>query len=175
MISTLKGDLTRLDFDLIVNAANEQLAPGGGVCGAIFKAAGPQLVEACCQLGGCRTGQAKMTLSYKMPCKAIIHAVGPIWRGGEHQEEEYLEAAYWNSMCLAYEYMKRNRLDTLSIGFPCISTGIYGFPREIACPIAVQTVQRMMSTYPETRKINVTFVCFEEEDYLLYKKELKLR
>lgn len=175
MISTIKGDLTRLDFDLIVNAANEQLAPGGGVCGAIFKGAGRQLEDACRQLGGCRTGQAKMTLSYNLPCKAIIHAVGPIWRGGYQQEDEYLEAAYWNSMCLAYEYMKRSQLDRLSIGFPCISTGIYGFPRERACPIAVHTVQRMMSTYPDTRKINVTFVCFEEEDYLLYKKELKLR
>ena len=175
MITTIKGDLTRLDFDIIVNAANEQLAAGGGVCGAIFKGAGKELVAACQQLGGCRTGQAKMTLSYNLPCKAIIHAVGPIWRGGQNQEEEYLEAAYWNSICLAYEYMMRNNLEQLSIGFPCISTGIYGYPREQACTVATSTIQRMMSTYPSTRKINVTFVCFNEEDYLLYKKELKLR
>ena len=172
-MNTLKGDLTGLDFDIIVNAANEQLLPGGGVCGAIFHKAGRQLVKACKELKGCETGKAKITPAFDLPCKAIIHAVGPIYRGGDQHEAEYLTAAYWNSMSVAYDYMRKNHLDEITIGFPCISTGIYGYPQEEACQIAVRTIKKLYSKYPETKNIHVTFVCYTQEDYRLYKEELK--
>lgn len=174
MITVLKGDITRLDFDVIVNAANEKLAPGGGVCGAIHQAAGRALAAECWKLKGCRTGQAKMTHAYNLPCKAVIHAVGPIY-SGDAKDKSYLEAAYWNSMVLAYEFMKKNHMHHLSLAFPCISTGIYGYPKDEACTIAVRTVQRMFAQYKVTRDIDVTFVCFDEENYMLYKKALGVR
>lgn len=175
MISTLKGDLTRLDFDIIVNAANEQLAPGGGVCGAIFRAAGPELITACEKLGGCPCGQARITSAYRLPSQVIIHTVGPRYIDGNHQESQYLEAAYWNSLSLAYDYMRNQHLKHITIGFPCISTGIFGYPKEEACQIAVHTVKELMETYNEAQAMDVVFVCFGEEDYLLYKKELNIR
>lgn len=172
-MNTLKGDITRLDFDIIVNAANEQLLPGGGVCGAIFEKAGHELVQACKELKGCETGKAKITPAFNLPCKAIIHAVGPIYQGGQNNEAEYLTAAYWNSMVVAYDYMRKNHLDHISLAFPCISTGIYGFPQEQACQIAVKTIKKLYSKFPEAKDIHVTFVCYTQEDYRLYKEELK--
>ena len=174
MMHVLKGDITRLDFDVIVNAANEQLAPGGGVCGAIHQAAGKALAAECWKLGGCRTGQAKMTHAYELPCKAVIHAVGPIYSGSP-KDKEYLEAAYWNSMVLAYDFMTKNHMDHLTLAFPCISTGIYGYPKEAACKIAIRTVQRMYAQYKDTRHIDVTFVCHDEENYMIYKKAMHVR
>ena len=169
MMNTLKGDITGLDFDIIVNAANEQLLPGGGVCGAIFAKAGHGLVQACKELKGCETGKAKITPAFDLPCKAIIHAVGPIYQGGQNQEDEYLAAAYWNSMAVAYDYMRNHHLERLSIAFPCISTGIYGYPPVEACQIAVKTIKKLYSKFPETKDMHVTFVCYRQEDYRLYK------
>lgn len=175
MISTLKGDITGLDFDIIVNAANRLLLPGAGVCGAIFAKAGPELETECASLNGCNTGQAVLTSAYDLPCKAIIHTVGPIYQDGKHNEAEFLEACYWNTLCLAYTYLRDNQLERLSLAFPCISTGIYGYPAEEACKIAVNTVKKLMRQYPDAQVIDVTFVCYLERDYMLYKKELNVR
>ena len=173
MITTLKGDITGLDFNIIVNAANKHLLPGSGVCGAIFAKAGQGLEEECAKLKGCPTGQAKMTKAYNLPCDRIIHTVGPIYIDGNHKESELLEACYWNSLALAYSYLRENNLERCSIAFPCVSTGIYGFPREEACQIAVKTVKTLMRKYPDAKVIDVIFVCYLQEDYALYKKELK--
>lgn len=171
-MNVIKGDITALDFDLIVNAANSRLLPGGGVCGAIFAGAGPELVEECREIGYCPTGQAVLTGAGNLPCRGIIHTVGPIYIDGQQGEDQDLKAAYWNSLVLAYDYLRKNDLETLSIGFPCISTGIYGYPRKEACKIAVETVDELMKEYPDARALKVTFVCYEQPDYALYKKEL---
>lgn len=171
MITTLKGDITGLDFDIIVNAANNHLLPGSGVCGAIFKKAGHQLETACQKIGYCQTGDAVMTKAYDLPSKAVIHTVGPIY----HQDSNAaysLKACYWNSMVLAFDYMRSHHLDSVSIAFPCIATGIYGYPHQEACSIAVNTIYQLMHEYPDAQKINVVFVCYQQEDYLLYKEEL---
>ena len=128
-------DITTLDTDAIVNAANESLAPGGGVCGAIHRAAGPELARACAEIGGCPTGQARLTRGFRLPCRFVIHAVGPVWRDGGAGEAGLLASAYQSAMGLAAEHGLR------SIAFPAISTGIYGFPLDLATPIAVRTVQ----------------------------------
>lgn len=172
MISTLKGDITGLDFDVIVNAANSQLLPGAGVCGAIFAKAGEKLVEACQKIGFCATGDAVMTDSYDLPCQKILHTVGPVYHG-TLEDKHNLKACYWNCLSLAYDYMREQKQEQLSIAFPCISTGIYGYPHKEACAIAVSTVFELMNAYPEARKMNVIFVCYQEQDYLLYKEELR--
>ena len=173
MITTIKGDITGLDFDIIVNAANKQLAPGAGVCGAIFSKAGPGLEKECMSLHGCATGEAKMTKAYGLRCDRIIHTVGPVYVDGNHKECELLEACYWNTLALAYSYVRENNLEKCSIAFPCISTGIYGFPRKEACQIAIKTVKTLMRQYPDAKVIDVIFVCYLQEDYTLYKEELK--
>lgn len=173
MISTLKADITGLDFDIIVNAANSCLLPGGGVCGAIFSKAGKELEEECQKIGHCQTGQAVITDAYALPCKAIIHTVGPIYKDGKHNEAEFLSACYWNSLSLAYNYMRMHEMVRLTLAFPCISTGIYGYPNEEACKIAISTVKKLMSQYPDAKAIDVIFVCYLEKDYMLYKKELR--
>lgn len=173
MISTLKADITGLDFDIIVNAANSRLLPGGGVCGAIFSKAGKELEEECKKIGYCQTGQAIITDGYALPCKAIIHTVGPIYKDGNHNEADFLSACYWNSLSLAYSYMRKHEMDRLTLAFPCISTGIYGYPNKEACKIAVSTVKKLMSQYPDAQVIDVIFVCYMEKDYMLYKEELK--
>lgn len=173
MISVMKGDITGLDFDIIVNAANSQLLPGGGVCGAIFAKAGQSLVDECAKAGYTPTGQVKLTSAGNLPCRAIIHAVGPIYVDGNQQESEYLASCYWNALSTAYAYMRQEKLEKLSIAFPCISTGIYGYPAEEACKIAVKTVQDLMKTYPDARAMDVTFVCYGQRDYALYKEALK--
>lgn len=129
------GDITQLDVDAIVNAANERLAPGGGVCGAIHRAAGPQLAEACRRVGRCPTGQARITEGFKLKARHVIHAVGPVWQGGTEGEDDLLAGAYRSSLELA----KRHGLK--SIAFPAISTGVYGYPLERATGIAVETVR----------------------------------
>ena len=172
MITTLKGDITGLDFDLIVNAANERLLPGNGVCGAIFSKAGPGLFDECNEKAPCPTGQVVLTKAYDLPCKGVIHAVGPIYIDGQHGEEEYLKACYWNACSTAYSYARSHHLDRLSLAFPCISTGIYGFPHKEACQIAVSTVQQLMKEYPDAKILDICFVCYLEEDYILYKEML---
>lgn len=160
-IELVKGDITKLKVDAIVNAANETLLGGGGVDGAIHRAAGPELLEECRKLGGCKTGQAKITKGYKLPSKYVIHTVGPVWHGGKSKEEELLGNCYRNSLELA----KIHRLKT--IAFPSISTGAYRFPIEEACPIALKTVKDFMKGNPDILE-KVIFVLFSERDLEVY-------
>jgi O-acetyl-ADP-ribose deacetylase (regulator of RNase III) len=158
------GDITRLEVDAIVNAANEQLAPGGGVCGAIHRAAGPELARECRQVGPCPTGDARITRGYDLSAKWVIHAVGPVWHGGGSGEDEALEGAYRASMRLAAEK------GLGSIAFPAISTGIFGFPLERATAIAVRTVKDEM-TKPGTPR-HVVFCCFGKDVEAAYERTL---
>jgi len=160
-----RDDITTLKVDAIVNAANSKLAGGGGVDGAIHRAAGPQLLSECQSLNGCATGSAKITNSYSLPCKYVIHAVGPVWRGGKKGEEELLKSCYSTAMKIA----KDKNLKT--IAFPNISTGIYGYPKEQAADIAVGEVKSFLKK--EDLEITVIFVCFDTENYNLYNELLK--
>jgi O-acetyl-ADP-ribose deacetylase (regulator of RNase III) len=154
-IEIVEGDITRLDVDAIVNAANTMLASGGGVCGAIHRAAGPALAEACARLGGCETGEAKITPGFRLPARYVIHAVGPVWAGGQSGEDVLLAACYRNSLALAAGHA------LASIAFPAISTGIYGFPPDRAALIAVRTVRAALPEFPSIER--VVFCCFGKE------------
>jgi O-acetyl-ADP-ribose deacetylase (regulator of RNase III) len=157
------GDITKQSVDAIVNAANTSLL-GGGVDGAIHRAAGPELLQECRRLGGCPTGEARITRGYKLPAKFVIHTVGPIWHGGKEGEDELLRNCYENSLRLAQE----NGLRT--IAFPSISSGAYGFPIEQAAEIAVRTVHDALVTHASIER--VVFVCFSKPDYEVYKRVL---
>jgi len=149
-----QGDITALAVDAIVNAANEALAPGGGVCGAIHRAAGPELAAECARLGGCAAGDAKITAGHGLPALHVIHAVGPVWQGGDGGEAEMLAACYRRAL----EIMQENALAT--IAFPAISTGIFGYPPDAAAEVAVRSVAE---TLPRTGGITqVVFCCFDE-------------
>ena len=164
MIKLIQGDITRVKADAIVNAANNSLLGGGGVDGAIHRAAGPELLEECKSLNGCDTGQAKITAGYQLPAKHVIHTVGPVWSGGKRNEEALLRNCYVNSMELA-------RINGLrSIAFPNISTGVYHFPKNSAAEIAVAAVKEYLEKHgqPET----VIFVCFDDENYHLYTEKI---
>jgi O-acetyl-ADP-ribose deacetylase len=163
-IEVSQGDITKLDVDAIVNAANTSLLGGGGVDGAIHRAAGEQLLEECRTLEGCKTGDAKITKGYNLPARHVIHAVGPVWHGGTRGESDLLGSCYRRCLTLAQE----NGLK--SIAFPCISTGIYHFPKAKAAEIAVKTTQEHA-----TGLERVVFVCFGEEDYQLYRKRVNPR
>lgn len=159
-IEIIKGDITTLKVTAIVNAANKSLLGGGGVDGAIHRAAGPMLLEECKRLNGCETGEAKLTKAYNLPAKYIIHTVGPVWNGGKYNESEYLANCYVNSLKLAHEH----KID--SIAFPNISTGIYGFPKKEAAEIAISNVKKFLK---ETNHIKtILFTVFDEENYTLY-------
>ncbi len=160
-----RTDITTLDVDGIVNAANNSLLGGGGVDGAIHKAAGPDLLNTCRKLNGCKTGEAKITQGFRLKAKFIIHTVGPVWRGGNNSEEELLANAYRNSLKLA----KENKLET--IAFPNISTGVFGFPKEKAAQIAIQTTTEFIHSNPEIKQ--VIFSVFDEENYQIYQRILK--
>jgi len=166
-IQIIFGDITRQAVDAIVNAANESLLGGGGVDGAIHSAAGKELDLACRKIhdekGGCKTGDAVITTGGNLPAKFVIHTVGPVWRGGKQQETELLRSAYLSSLRLASE----NGIK--SIAFPNISTGIFGFPKEQASKIAVSAVVDFLNNN-KTSIENVIFVCFDQENYELYKK-----
>jgi O-acetyl-ADP-ribose deacetylase len=155
------ADITTLNVDAIVNAANEQLTAGGGVCGAVFRAAGPKLAGACAALGGCPTGEARITPGFNLPARFIIHAVGPVWRGGGHGEAELLASAYRSSMTLAGEQ------GLARIAFPAISTGIYGYPVDQATGIALAETQRYVEANPDALD-EVVFVCFGPAAYDTY-------
>jgi O-acetyl-ADP-ribose deacetylase len=148
-------DITTLDTDAIVNAANEQLAPGGGVCGAIHRAAGPELARACAEVGRCPTGEARLTPGFRLRAKFVIHAVGPVWHGGDAGEAGLLASAYHSAMQLAARHHLR------SVAFPAISTGIYGFPLGPATKIAVDAVRAALD--PGASVEQVVFACFSQE------------
>ncbi|WP_022727966.1 O-acetyl-ADP-ribose deacetylase [Fodinicurvata sediminis] len=156
-----KGDITQLAVDAIVNAANSELRPGGGVCGAIHRAAGPELAEACRRLGGCPTGESRITPGFGLPATHVIHAVGPVWQGGDSGEEDALASCYRNSLRLAEE----NGLDSLA--FPAISTGIFGFPMARAARIAVSSVREAMKM--QVHPARVVFCVFDEETAAVYR------
>ena len=164
-LKAVKADITTLAVDAIVNAANSSLMGGGGVDGAIHRAAGPELVDECLKLGGCQTGEAKITQGFRLPAKYVIHAVGPVWNGGIQGEEKLLAACYRRALEIAVDL----KLET--VAFPAISTGIYGFPMEKAANIAVKTVKQLIDQ-PTSLK-EVVFCCFSEPDYLVYQALLK--
>ena len=163
-VEVIKGDIATLAVDAIVNAANQSLLGGGGVDGAIHRAAGPELVEACRPLGGCATGDAKATPGFGLPARWVIHAVGPRWRGGSAGERELLASCYRRSLEVADE------LGARTVAFPAISTGIYGYPAEEAAAVAVQTV-----TTAPTQVDVVTLVAFDDQTLALYERLLRER
>lgn len=166
IIRTAVGDITAKHYaDAIVNAANESLLGGGGVDGAIHRAAGPELLAACRTLNGCKTGQAKITKAYRLPCSYVIHTVGPIWRGGSHGESELLAGCYRHSMAIAVEYGIR------SVAFPSISTGVYSYPVQQAADIAIQTVKTVVKAHPEAFD-EILWVLFDERTKLVYDRSI---
>jgi O-acetyl-ADP-ribose deacetylase len=159
----VEGDITALQVDAIVNAANAGLRRGGGVCGAIHRAAGPELEAECLRLGGCAVGDAKLTAGYRLPARHVIHTVGPVWQGGGQDEDRLLASCYRRSLEVASASGLR------SVAFPAISTGIFGFPPERAAPIAVGTVAKVLAARPE---LEVSFCCFGRESAALHERAL---
>lgn len=163
-IDVVQGDITQLAVDAIVNAANSSLLGGGGVDGAIHQAAGKQLLEACQRLNGCATGEAKITQGYLLPAKYVIHTVGPIWQGGRQREPILLKSCYRRVFALAAEYQ------LYSLAFPAISCGVYGYPHQAACAIAITETLLALKQYPQLKR--VVFVCFSPEMVAIYENTL---
>jgi O-acetyl-ADP-ribose deacetylase len=161
-VEVIRGDITQIGVDAIVNAANEALLPGGGVSGAIHRAAGPELAEACKAVAPCPTGEARITPGFRLPAKWVIHTVGPIWQGGTQNESNLLESAYRSSLALAKQYRLR------TVAFPSISTGIYGYPLEKAAPIALKV---LLDEAPNFDALYL--VAFDEKTYEAYQKAYK--
>jgi O-acetyl-ADP-ribose deacetylase (regulator of RNase III) len=164
-ISVVEGDITRLQVDAIVNAANPSLLGGGGVDGAIHRAAGPGLLAECRRLGGCPTGEARLTAGYSLPARHVIHAVGPVYKDGRSGEPGLLRSCYRESLRLASE------AGLTSVAFPCISTGVYGYPKPAACREAITAVSEWLSAHELPR--SVIFCCYGAEDAELYRLQLR--
>ena len=164
-IKLYKGDITKLKLDAIVNAANSSLLGGGGVDGAIHRAAGPELLKECRTLNGCQTGEAKITKGYNLPAKYIIHTVGPVWYGGQNGEPELLRSCYLK--CLSLATMNGIK----SIAFPNISTGVYGYPKKNAAPIAIDAIKNYLADHPDIEEI--IFAVFDEENFTIYQELLQ--
>lgn len=165
MIRVVQGDITKLEVDAIVNAANESLLGGGGVDGAIHRAAGSELLAECRQLNGCDTGDAKITKGYNLPAKWVIHTVGPVWQGGNYNEDELLASCYRRSLELAKEY------EIKAVAFPAISTGVYRFPVERAANIAVNAISSFLASNDSINE--VILVCFSPDSYNCYLEAVK--
>lgn len=165
VVRALQADITTLAVDAVVNAANPSLLGGGGVDGAIHRAAGPQLLDECRGLGGCRTGDAKLSRGYRLPARFVVHTVGPVWRGGRHGESQRLASCYRRSLQVAAA------AGAASVAFPCISTGVYGYPFEPAARIALETVRRTLPDVPVVRE--VIFCCHSERDRAVYEQLLR--
>lgn len=161
-VNIQQGDITKLNVDAIVNAANTSLLGGGGVDGAIHRAAGPGLLEECKKLNGCKTGEAKITNGYKLPARYVIHTVGPVWSGGKNNEPELLASCYKNSLKIALEK------ELTSVAFPCISTGVYRFPKDLAAEIAIKEINAFLQkdAFPK----EVTVMVFDEENLNIYRE-----
>lgn len=162
----LQTDITTLKAEAVVNAANRTLLGGGGVDGAIHRAAGPQLLQACRALNGCRTGEAKITPGFNLPAQFVIHTPGPVWHGGKSQEPQLLASCYTRALELALNYQAK------TVAFPCISTGVYGFPHELAAQTALSAVRQFLALHPNTFE-KIYFVCFLETDLAIYQKLLE--
>ena len=165
-IEAVKGNIVTMQFDAIVNAANSSLLGGGGVDGAIHRAAGPDLVHECRLLGGCKTGQAKVTKGYRLPASHIIHTVGPVWRGGDNGEPERLASCYRESLARAAEIGAR------SVGIPAISTGIYGYPLDRAAQVAARVVTDVVADHPDAFD-RIALVCFDDEALAAFEAALE--
>ena len=163
MLTITLGDITKVDADAIVNAANTSLSGGGGVDGAIHRAAGPKLLAECRMLYGCKTGQAKITKGYRLPARYVIHTPGPVWNGGGKNEEQLLRSCYRSCLALAAEHGLR------TVAFPSISTGIYRFPLKKASAIAVDTILDLLKSHPD---MEVQMVCFDQETFRYYQEAL---
>lgn len=164
-LTVIRADITQLDLDAIVNAANTSLLGGGGVDGAIHRAAGPELLAACRLLNGCSTGDAKITRGYRLPARYVIHTVGPVWNGGSQGERRLLASCYRRSLEVAVEH------GCATVAFPCISTGVYGYPIEPAAKVAIETVRETVAREHSLQVI--TFCCFSSEDEAIYQQLLR--